>query len=161
MNANPQAETTPLTARDQKRKRFSLVRSPGEPDPVYLARHAYQSLYFAFIAIPLIAGIDKFTNVLVDWTSYLAPVFPNTLGVFPSDFMRGVGVIEMIAGIGVAVWPRVFANVVAAWLGGIIVNLLVLGNHYDVAARDFGLLLAAFALGRLAEARARKVEVFE
>jgi hypothetical protein len=116
--------------------------------PVY---QAYQTLRFAFIAAPLIAGVDKFFDALANWDLYLAPVFPRILGIAPHTFMQGVGVIEIIAGIGVALKPRIFAYVVSAWLAGIIVNLLIQGNFYDIALRDLGLCLGAFALGRLAD----------
>jgi hypothetical protein len=97
----------------------------------------------------------------VNWDSYLAPVVNRALGGHGHAFMLVVGAIEIIAGIGVALWPRVFAYVVAAWLLGIIVNLLLIPPsvpipHYDVALRDLGLCLGALALGRLSEHFARR-----
>ena len=115
---------------------------------------AFRILRFGFIVAPIVAGIDKFLNVLTDWDKYLAPVVSDTLGIQPHNFMMIVGVIEIVAGIVVAVRPRIGAYVVAAWLLGIIVNLLLVGGYLDVALRDFGLLLAALALARLAEAKA-------
>lgn len=112
------------------------------------ACQAYQILHIGFTAAPIIAGLDKFFNVLTDWTQYLAPVVTDVMPA--STFMMIVGVIEVVAGIGVAVKPRLFSYVVALWLLGIIVNLLILGNYFDVALRDFGLMLGALALGRLA-----------
>ncbi len=111
---------------------------------------AFRILHVGFVVAPIIAGLDKFFNLLTDWTMYLAPVFPNLLGIDARTFMYGVGAIEIAAGIAVAIVPRFAAYVVMAWLWGIIVNLLILGQYFDVALRDFGLLLAALALARLA-----------
>jgi hypothetical protein len=128
-------------------------------DPAY---QAYQILHAGFVVAPVIAGADKFFHLLVNWDNYLAPVVNRVLGGHGHAFMLVVGVIEIIAGIGVALRPRIFSYVVAAWLLGIIGNLLLFPPshpfpHYDVALRDFGLLLGALALGRLsgrfAEAR--------
>jgi hypothetical protein len=115
--------------------------------PVY---QAYRILYAAFIAAPLIAGIDKFFDALVVWDNYLAPPVARLLGGNAHAFMLLVGVVEIAAGIGVALRPRYFSYVVAAWLGGIIINLLIAGTFFDIALRDFGLALAAVALARLA-----------
>lgn len=115
--------------------------------PVY---QAYRILYAAFIAAPLIAGIDKFFNVLAVWDNYLAPSVARMLGGYAHTFMLVVGLVEIAAGIGVALRPRWFSYVVAAWLGGIILNLLMAGTFLDIALRDFGLGLAAIALARLA-----------
>lgn len=117
-------------------------------------RHAYQAymiLRVGFIAAPIIAGVDKFFHLLVDWNEYLAPAIAKLLPVEPGTFMLLVGVIEIAAGIGVWLMPRIFAQVVAAWLVGIILNLLIAGNYFDIALRDLGLALAAVALGRLAQ----------
>jgi hypothetical protein len=110
---------------------------------------AYSILHWGYTALPAIAGIDKFTHALCDWTMYLAPQFGQILG--PGNTMRAVGVIEIIAGLGVALKPRLFAPVVACWLWGIIINLLLLGSYYDVALRDFGLSLGALGLFRLSQ----------
>ena len=104
----------------------------------------------AFVVAPIIFGLDKFTDLLVHWDQYLAPVLSGTLPVTPHQAMYAVGVVEVVAGLVVAFHPRLGALVVAAWLGGIILNLLLLPGFYDVALRDFGLLLAAVALQRLA-----------
>jgi hypothetical protein len=112
-------------------------------------RQAWLLLYVGFIAAPLLAGVDKFFNLLTHWTQYLAPVVSRMLGGHDQQFMYVVGVIEIVAAIGVALRPRIFAYVVAAWLLGIIVNLLLVGAYYDVALRDLGLLLGALALARL------------
>ena len=116
-------------------------------DPAY---QAYAVLRAAFVLAPIVFGLDKFTNVLVQWDQYLAPVLSRPLPVTPHQAMYAVGLVEVVAGLVVAFHPRLGALVVAAWLGGIIVNLLLLPGFYDVALRDFGLLLAAVALQRLA-----------
>ena len=121
---------------------------PVTTNPGY---QAFLILRTAFTVAPIVAGLDKFANLLGDWSKYLAPVIPKTLGVSPELFMRGVGVIEILAGVMVAVLPRYAAYIVAAWLAAIIVNLLILGAFLDVALRDLGLMLGAIALGRLAQ----------
>ena len=113
-------------------------------------RMAFQILRLGFTVAPILFGLDKFFNVMTDWTEYL-PTFV-TDAVSGSLVMGIVGVIEIAAGLGVWFRPRIFAYVVAAWLGLIIVTLLMAGGFLDVALRDFGLLLAALALGRLAAA---------
>jgi len=116
---------------------------------------ARQLLQFAFVVAPIIAGLDKFFNALVDWGQYLSRPVYSIVGGFERPFMMAVGVIEIVAGIGVALKPRIFAYVVAAWLGGIILNLLMATGYYDIALRDFGLLLGALALARLSTHEAR------
>jgi hypothetical protein len=116
-------------------------------------RPAYQAfliLYAGFAALPVLAGADKFLHLLVNWDQYLAPRIADLLPVSGHTFMLAVGVIEIAAGLLVALWPRVGAVVVALWLWGIILNLLVAGGYYDIALRDFGLSLGALALARLA-----------
>ncbi len=114
------------------------------------AYQAYAVLRTAFVVAPIVFGLDKFADVLVQWDQYLAPVLSRALPVTPHQAMYAVGVVEVVAGLVVAFHPRLGALVVAAWLGGIILNLLLLPGFYDVALRDFGLLLAAVALQRLA-----------
>ena len=116
------------------------------------AHQAFRILHLGFIAAPILAGADKFFHLLADWTIYLAPLVPDLLGIPGRTFMYGVGIVEIIAGILVAVRPRIGGYVVAAWLAGIILNLLILGDFYDVALRDLGLALGALALARLATA---------
>ena len=111
---------------------------------------AYTILRTAFVVAPILFGLDKFPNLLVQWDQYLAPVIVAVLPVSAHQAMYAVGVVEVLAGLLVAVHPRLGAAVVALWLGGIIVNLLLVPGFYDVALRDFGLLLAAVALQRLA-----------
>jgi hypothetical protein len=121
---------------------------------------AFWLLRFAFILVPVLAGVDKIYYFLTgrvifaNWEVYLAPIFPGTLGVTPDLFMLAVGIIEVVAGIVVAVWPRWGGWIVGFWLWGIIVNFFLLGAYLDIALRDFGLSLAAFSLARLADARA-------
>ena len=113
------------------------------------AYQAYQILHLAFTVAPIVAGLDKFFNLLVNWEQYLPPFVNNLLGGQGHYFMLAVGVIEIIAGLGVAFKPKIFAYVVAAWLLLIIANLLMIPGYFDVALRDFGLALAALALARL------------
>jgi uncharacterized membrane protein YphA (DoxX/SURF4 family) len=113
------------------------------------SRQAFQILRFGFTVAPIVAGLDKFFGVLVNWDQYLPGVVNRLVGGHGHAFMQVVGVIEIVAGIGVALKPRIFSYVVAAWLAGIIVNLMLIPGYYDVALRDLGLALAAVALGRL------------
>jgi uncharacterized membrane protein YphA (DoxX/SURF4 family) len=113
------------------------------------ARQAFMILRFGFTVAPILAGLDKFFDLLVDWDKYLSPMVNNALGGHGHQFMLAVGVIEIVAGIGVALKPRVFAYIVAIWLVGIILNLLSIPGYYDIALRDLGLALGALALGRL------------
>jgi uncharacterized membrane protein YphA (DoxX/SURF4 family) len=107
-----------------------------------------------FTVAPIAFGLDKFVNLLTDWPGYLAPFADRLVPGNAQQAMYAVGVIEILAGLLVAVRPRYGAAVVAAWLAGIIVNLLILGGYYDVALRDFGLLVAALALWRLTGSQA-------
>ena len=119
---------------------------------------AFALLRTGFTLAPILFGIDKFTNIMTDWTGYLAPWIND---IVPGDAvvaMEIVGVIEVLAGILVAIAPRIGAYVVAAWLAGIIIDLLTLSGYYDVALRDFGLLIAALALGSLAQTYGRGAE---
>jgi uncharacterized membrane protein YphA (DoxX/SURF4 family) len=122
-------------------------------DPRY---QAYEILHWGFVAAPVLAGADKFTNLLTKWEDYLSPAFASLSPFSPHGTMLLVGVVEVVAGILVALKPRIGAYVVAAWLAGIILNLLLLGHFYDVALRDLGLCLGALALGRLSESYARE-----
>ena len=117
------------------------------------AREAFLLLRTVFTVAPIVFGLDKFTNLLTDWPAYLAPWIDGIVPGTAQQAMYAVGVVEVVAGIAVAVAPRFGGWLVAAWLGGIIVNLLVLGGFYDVALRDFGLLVGALALWRLAARR--------
>jgi len=116
-----------------------------------MARQAYQLLHFGFVVAPILAGADKFLHLLVNWDQYVPGVVQRLSPISVHQLMFGVGIIEIIAGIGVAWKPRIFAYVVAAWLLVIIANLLMIPGYFDVALRDFGLFLAALALGRLSQ----------
>jgi hypothetical protein len=119
---------------------------------------AFWALRAAFTIAPIIAGLDKFADLLTQWTKYLAPWARNlTTSAFgsagPQWFMYGVGVIEVIAGFGVLIYPRIFGYVVSAWLLAIVVNLLTFPPEtafYDIALRDIGLAVGAFACAKLA-----------
>lgn len=116
-------------------------------DPTF---QAFALLRLGFTAAPILFGLDKFVEVMTDWSAYLWPSFASALPGSADQLMLVVGAIEIVAGILVAVRPRIGGVVVAAWLAGIIVNLLLLGDFYDIALRDFGLLLGALTLARLA-----------
>ena len=120
------------------------------------AHQAFLLLRTVFTVAPILFGLDKFAGVLVDWEVYLAPWINDILPSSAADAMYAVGVIEIAAGVAVAVAPRFGSLLVAAWLGGIIVNLLTLSGYYDIALRDFGLLVGALALWRLSVAYARE-----
>ena len=111
---------------------------------------AYQILHLVFAVAPIVAGADKFTHFLVNWDRYLSPLMPR-FGLSVHTFMLGVGVIEIIAGLLVAIAPRIGGWIVGLWLCGIIVNLLTIPSYFDIALRDVGLALGAFALARLGE----------
>jgi uncharacterized membrane protein YphA (DoxX/SURF4 family) len=127
------------TARVQQRLR----------DPVY---QAFFMLRTVFTVAPIVMGIDKFFNWMVPWPGYLAPWVNRIVPGTAQQFMYGVGVIEILAGLLLLFWPRYGALVVAGWLGGIVINLLTNNppQYYDIALRDFGLLIAALVLARLA-----------
>jgi uncharacterized membrane protein YphA (DoxX/SURF4 family) len=114
------------------------------------AYQGYMLLRIGLTLAPIAFGVDKFFNVLVDWEQYLAPWVNRLIPGTGSDLMYVVGVVEIVAGLVVALKPRYGAYLVAAWLAGIVVNLLTYPGYYDIALRDFGLMLAALALARLA-----------
>jgi uncharacterized membrane protein YphA (DoxX/SURF4 family) len=131
------------TPRSEVRERL-LAGSPS--------RQAFLLLRTVFTVAPILFGLDKFANVLTDWPGYLAPVIDDIVPGTAQQAMYAVGIVEILAGIAVALIPRYGALLVAVWLAGIIVNLLLLGDYYDVALRDFGLFVGALALSRLAVA---------
>ena len=122
--------------------RMEVVAAP----PV---KQAYEVLHFAFSAAPIIAGLDKFFHLLVNWDQYLAPWVATLSPIAVHNLMLIIGVVEIIAGLIVAVKPKVGAWIVFAWLWAIIINLLTFPGFYDIALRDFGLSLGALALARL------------
>jgi hypothetical protein len=111
---------------------------------------AFLLLRTVFTVAPILFGLDKFVGVLTDWEAYLAPWINDLVPGDAHTAMLMVGVVEVVAGLVVAVRPQWGGYLVAAWLAGIIVDLLTLGDYYDVALRDFGLMVAALALARLA-----------
>jgi uncharacterized membrane protein len=130
---------------DHVAARRDLARAP--------ARQAFLLLRSVFTVAPIIFGLDKFANVLTDWPDYLAPVINDIVPGTAQQAMYAVGVVEILAGIAVALKPRYGGLLVAAWLAGIIVNLLLIPDYYDIALRDFGLLVGALARSRLAVAQ--------
>jgi uncharacterized membrane protein YphA (DoxX/SURF4 family) len=136
------AAAAPAPVRPVPTTATALHREPGY--------QAFLLLRLAFAVAPIAFGVDKFFNVLVDWTQYLAPWINDILPGNAHDGMHIVGVIEIAAGLLVAIKPRYGAPLVVGWLLGIIINLLTLSGYYDVALRDFGLLLGALTLTRLA-----------
>ena len=115
------------------------------------AYQAYWILHVGFTVAPILAGLDKFLHLLVNWDQYLPGVVANASPIQPHTLMLIVGVIEVVAGIGVWFKPRIFAYIVAVWLVVIIINLLLIPGYFDIALRDFGLFLAALALARLSQ----------
>jgi hypothetical protein len=126
----------------------ALARTYGDP-----ARQAFLLLRTVFTVAPIAFGLDKFFNLLTDWPGYLAPWVDRIVPGTAQQAMYAIGVVEIFAGLLVAIRPRWGALVVAAWLAGIIINLLILGDYFDVALRDFGLLVGALALARLSAIR--------
>ena len=116
------------------------------------AHQAFLLLRTVFTVAPVLFGLDKFVGLLTNWERYLAPQLDALIPGTAQQAMLAVGVVEILAGLLVAVLPRIGGYVVAAWLAGIIVNLLLIGGFYDIALRDFGLLVGALALARLATA---------
>jgi len=115
-------------------------------------RSTWWTLRVAYGLVPVVAGLDKFTNLLCDWKSYLAPWFAALLPVSPTSFMHLVGLIEIAVGIAIlAGLTRIGAYVASAWLAAIALNILTSGQHLDVAVRDLMMALGAFTLGRLSE----------
>jgi uncharacterized membrane protein YphA (DoxX/SURF4 family) len=129
-----------------------MATHAGERDVTGAAQQAYLLLRVGFTVAPILFGLDKFFNWTVHWPDYLAGWVNNLMPGSAQDFMYFVGVVEIVAGLTVAVAPMLGAPLVAAWLGGIIVNLLTNDppEYYDIALRDFGLMLGALTLTRLA-----------
>jgi hypothetical protein len=131
-----------------------LGRTPASTaDPTRVqtaATQVFWVLRIGFTVLPILFGLDKFANVLTDWTKYLAPQIDDLVPGTAHQAMLAVGVVEIVAGLVVAALPRFGGPLVAVWLAGIIVNLLLIGGYGDIALRDFGLLVAALGLTRLA-----------
>jgi hypothetical protein len=131
---------------------FSSTRHSYISSPSY---QAYQILRLGFTVAPIVAGVDKFLHLLVNWDQYLPPLVNRLVGGHGHELMLAVGVIEITAGVGVALKPKIFAYVVSAWLLLIVINLLMIPGYFDVALRDFGLALGALALARLSSEQDR------
>lgn len=114
-----------------------------------LILQAFMVLQSGLVAVPLIAGMDKFVNILADWPQFLTPFIPQYLGFDAGTFMLAVGILEVVMALGIALWPRIFSVIFMGWMGLIILNLLTTGEHLDIVLRDFGLMAAAFSLWRL------------
>ena len=140
-----------MTAITTTDARAIAVTEPRLSNPAF---QAFTLLRVGFAVAPILFGLDKFLNWLVDWRIYLAPQIDDLVPGNAHQAMLAVGVIEIIAGIVVAVRPKFGGYLVATWLAGIIVNLLIAADFYDVALRDFGLLVGALTLARLASAYA-------
>ncbi len=142
------------------RSRPTGSRPTGAAAPASTAeRQAYLLLRTVFTVAPILFGLDKFANLLTDWEKYLAPWIDHLVPGSAHTAMLLVGVVEVVAGLAVAIRPRFGGFLVAAWLFGIIVDLVTLGGYYDVALRDFGLFVAALALARLASSPAAAAPV--
>lgn len=116
---------------------------------------SWRALYFTYGLIPIVAGFDKFTNLLTNWTQYLSPLALQVVPVTATQFMYGVGVIEIVAGALVFTrFTRIAAYVISAWLVAIAVNLISTGHYFDIAVRDLTMAVGAFALAKMTEARA-------
>jgi uncharacterized membrane protein YphA (DoxX/SURF4 family) len=147
---DPRASTDVAVPARANRAAAASLREP--------AYQAYLVLRTAFVVAPILFGIDKFFNWMTFWPKYLWVGIPNVISVSPQHFMYAVGVVEIAAGVLVLLWPRVGSWVVAAWLAGIVTNVVIksiaVGGHtqvfWDIALRDFGLMIAAIALARLA-----------
>jgi hypothetical protein len=142
-------ETKMTTAARTGLRGLRVDRAELTKNPSY---QAYQLLHLTFVVAPVIAGLDKFFHLLVNWEVYVAPFFQDILGGARGTriFMVVVGFVEIFVGLIVALRPRIGAYVVAAWLAAIIVNLVIAGGYLDIALRDLGLFLSALAFGRLA-----------
>jgi hypothetical protein len=110
---------------------------------------AFRILQVAFVIVPIIAGLDKFFSLLTNWSMYLSPMIPSTLGMSAKSVMMIVGIVEIIAGLGVLFKPKFFSYIVFLWLLLIVLNLLSKGMFYDIVLRDVGLMLSALAFARL------------
>ena len=130
-----------------RRKILAPSQDHDWSNPVY---QAFTLLRIAFTVAPIVFGLDKFAHVLVNWDMYLAPRIDRIIPGTAHQAMYAVGVIEIVAGLLVALRPKYGSLIVAAWLAGIVVNLLLIPGFYDIALRDFGLFLAALTLFRLA-----------
>jgi hypothetical protein len=147
MNVSLDLNSAPKPAASQ-----TVAINTNSSSPAY---QAFRILHVGFVAAPILAGLDKFFHLLVNWDQYVPSLVARLSPIGAHNLMLVVGVVEMVAGLGVAWKPRIFAYVVAAWLAIIIANLLLIPGYFDVALRDFGLFLGALALARLSQLFAR------
>lgn len=138
---------SPVAPGDASRSPRLEVLRTRRTDAAY---QAYLLMRVGFTVLPILFGIDKFTNALVHWDTYLAPWINRIMPGDARQFMYFVGAVEIVAGLAVLLKPRYGSWIVAAWLAGIVVNLFTYSGYYDIAMRDFGLMLAALTLARLA-----------
>jgi hypothetical protein len=136
---------------DSPTRNISRTRKQAEAGVSGPTYQAYQILHVGFVVAPVVAGLDKFFNVLVNWEQYLPSFVNKMVGGHGHELMLVAGVVEIIAGLGVWFKPKFFAYVVSGWLFMIVVNLLMIPGYYDIALRDFGLALGALALARLSQ----------
>jgi hypothetical protein len=131
-----------------------VIEGKRRQDMVWSQDKGYQAfavLKVLFVLIPVLAGLDKFFYLLTNWSGYIAPVVLQAVNGHDRGFMAIVGVVEIVAGIGVWLRPRIFSYIVSLWLLGIVINLLLTGQFFDVAVRDLGLAVSAFCLGKLSQ----------
>lgn len=138
------SESIAAHAEGSFREHRDVITSSASP-----AYQAYQILHITFAVIPIVTGLDKFFHLLCNWDLYLAPVIARLSPIGGHNLMLVIGVVEIIAGLVVAFKPKYGGYLVAAWLWGIIINLLLIPSFFDIAFRDFGLSLGALALARL------------
>ncbi len=145
---NPDQTGSGLRARDYRVEKTPILWH-GENNK--LISQAFMALQSGLVAVSLIAGMDKFVDLLTNWSAYVAPQLPRLLGFSSQAVSYGAGVIEILIAMGIAIWPRVFSNILVGWMGIIILNLLLTGQYFDLILQDFGLAAAAYAFSRLCQ----------
>jgi hypothetical protein len=138
-------------AKAKAAKATKHAKTPKDP-----GRLVFRILQIYFVVALILVGLDKFFYLLNNWSIYLSPFFLKMSNCHDRSFMGVIGLIEIIVGIGLAIWPRIFSYIVCIFLIGVIINLLMTGCYYDIAVRDIGLLLAAFCLGKLSMRHAKR-----
>lgn len=140
-----------ITYNEEEKNELTPTDGKFTTDGKFPDYQAFRVLHTGYSVLPIIAGADKFFHFLADWDRYLAPIIPATLGIPAETLMLGVGVVEIMAGLICAMRPRLGGYLIAFWFWGIIINLLLIPGFFDIALRDFGLSLGAWALAKLAE----------
>lgn len=125
-------------------KKTTTAKAGNDP-----GRLVFKIFKIYFIIALIVVGLDKFFYMLTNWSQYLSPFVLRMCSCYDRPFMQVIGAIEIIAGIGVAFKPKLFGYIISLFLLGIIINLLMTGQYFDIAVRDIGLLLAAFSLAKL------------